>query len=128
MKTKTTIPILALCFLAWGCATVQPGNDPIVVHAEQTYQEAFDTFDTLFKLDSDNRAFVLQHAPSVHKAINDLKPKAKQALSNVHNVLAAYKANRDANNKASLATYLATLQALLNEAKTYTSQISTGTP
>jgi hypothetical protein len=74
----------------------------------------------------DNRAVILEYAPEVHKQINAFKPRAKAALKNAKNILAVYKdkATRTPDNKATLTTYFATLEALLKEAETYQSDIT----
>ena len=120
--TKTILTLL--CAFTIGCASILPGNDPVVVHGEQTYQLAFDTFNTLFALDVTNRALELQYAPKVHSAINDLKPNAKLALANVHAAIEAYKYNRSADNKATLTTYLAVLNTELQLANSYAAQVN----
>jgi len=125
MITFTASPIaLVGCANGVHVAAVEPGNDPIVVHSEQAYQLAFDTLDALYQSDLDNRTLILKYAPEVHKQINALKPRANKALLNAKNILKAYKDNRTAENQRTLDTYFKTLEAILKEAQTYQSDIT----
>lgn len=131
MKQKlnyTPVMALVLCsFFTMGvgpCATVQPGNDAVVVHAEQTYQEAFDASDALFKLDKINRAIILQTAPEVHAQINALKPKVKQVLANANSDIKTYKANRTTANLAKLNAAIAALTQILEQIRDQQSAVA----
>jgi hypothetical protein len=114
-KTNLAIPFLAIFLLVQGCATVQPGNDPVVVHAEQLYQQAFDASDTLFKLEEVNRSLLLQYAPSVDRAINALKPKVKLVLADARLDLAIYKDKRTSDNMGRLNAAILALTSLLQQ-------------
>lgn len=112
MKKLILIPLSALMLCAWGpCATIAPvtsGNDPVVVHAEQVYQESFDSINLVYNLDAFNKNV---EPVSLHDSIQNSKPLAKLALKNLHDAIEAYKSNRTADNKANITTYLAVVTA-----------------
>ena len=49
-----------------GCATVNPGADPLIVHTEQVETVAASAFDTVVLLDNSNRGFWATNAPAFH--------------------------------------------------------------
>ena len=59
--------ITACCFTVLiGCATLQPGADPLVVRAEQLETAATASFDLVVNLDDANRTFWRTNAPAFH--------------------------------------------------------------
>lgn len=126
MKNRFFLVPLILILMA-GCSTVAPGSDPILVNAQRTAQSAHQTFDLLFKVERENEAYVKRYAPSVHDGVNAIRRQAPQAEDNLWEAIEAYRTNRTAENKASLNTYLATLQKLLDEAAQYTQTIQSKT-
>lgn len=113
------IPLLFLC----SCATILPGNDPVLVNAERTAQSSHQVLDLLFTVERDNEAVIKRTQPKIHDAVNSVRRKAPAAEDNLQKAIDAYRDHRDAQHKADLGTYLATLQALLDIASDYTKQI-----
>ena len=113
---------LALCA---GCKTILPGNDPIIVRAEQSIQVAYATFDTFTALDNDNRELFKTKFPTVHEFAEWLRasvgqppmPRGLSIIQSANRVKLAYKSNRTAQNKASLVTALATLESAVMESQ-----------
>jgi hypothetical protein len=128
------IAALALCALAFGtggCATLLPGNDPVVVHAEQTTQIALDTFNAIEKTEYATYPTLKEMAPAaaieVRTFVNSLRRHEHDWLLTARNLTKAYKSNRTPENKASLYTALAVLQAAIDESNKYIAQIQSKT-
>jgi hypothetical protein len=112
--------LLALpAMLVFGCASILPGNDPIVVNAERTTEIALVTFDTFLKFEYDNKEMLLKVDPGIHKFAEQLRVKAPQWLESARFMTKAYKKNRTSENKFSLTTALAVLQAGMVESQKY---------
>lgn len=125
----TKLLSLPLCFILAGCATILPGNDPVVVNAERTANLASDTFDTFLKIEYDNRAALETVSPEIHKYAESLRAHAPTWLASLRSLTKAYKFNRTAENKASLQTAVAVVVAAMQESSNYIGQINkTGTP
>ncbi len=118
-------------FLFSGCQTapVAPGNDPIVVHAEQTTRIALDTFKTIEKIEFDSYSTIKQIDPAVAAEIrtfvNSIRRQSPDWLQTARNVTEAYQMNRTAGNKASLDSAMAVLQVAIDESKKYLAKIPT---
>ena len=126
MKTMhRSFALLCLFAILNACATIAPGNDPVLVNAQRTARTAHTSFDFLFKIERDNDALVRQNIPAVHTAVNELRRKAPKAEADLWGAIEAYRTNRTADNKANLNTYLAVIQNLLDVAASYTQQIQT---
>jgi hypothetical protein len=120
--------------LSWGCASILPGHDPVVVRAEQSLQIAFTTFDTFLKLEHDNKARVKEKVPEVHKFAEWLRepvqfegksvPRGVSIIQSANNVKTAYKRNRTEANKANLVTALAAVESAVREAQKHLTQIN----
>jgi hypothetical protein len=67
------IALIAAMGLIEGCSTVSPGQDPLVVRAQQVETNAFSTFDFFLKVDNNNRAFFESNAPAVHAFAEQLR-------------------------------------------------------
>jgi hypothetical protein len=128
-------PLLIAAILCTGCASILPGNDPVVVNAERVTTVAADTFDTFLKTEYDSRASLKAVSPSTYAAVHSYAeflrapdangvPRAKQYLQSARALTAAYKANRTAENKANLQTILATISAALTETQKYLGQVA----
>ena len=123
MKTQRTItPILVALFLI-GCASIQPGNDPVVVNAERSTNVAFETINTFLQIEYTNQAWVKANAPQIHTYANYLRGHAKQWVASATDLIGAYKHNRTPENKASLQTAVAVLTTAEVQAQKYTAQI-----
>src|SRR6185436_10876791 len=58
--------LLPLSALFSGCASVAPGNDPLIVNAERAETTAVSTFDLVLSIDDSARAFWASNAPAFH--------------------------------------------------------------
>lgn len=136
-----SITLLAACSLSLsgcGIAPVKPGNDPVIVHAEQSIGIGTDTFTTF--LDTEAKTHValcnVSHevCEPVHEFsenlrtpetfVNDLgitvhTRKAKHWLQTATHLLEEYKLNPNADNRDKLQRILDVISAAVAEANTY---------
>lgn len=132
MKNKLKyINIIGLLFAAGlfiGCATLQPGADPLVVRAEQVETVAQSAFDTVVILDNSNRAFWLTNAPAFHQFCEWLRTPVTIESTNsmrrglamvklVDNAKLIYKANKSQSNI--LVQALSDLQGAVTQAQSW---------
>lgn len=123
-----------LCVVVLGltsCATVQQGNDPVVVGAEATLQSGIDTFDAFLKWEHDNRAALQASSPATAAAVHTYAEylrapdpvthlaRAQQWLATAATLTETYKANRTAQNKVNLQTAIKTISAALGQVSLY---------
>ena len=116
------IPLLLVCsVLSSGCtAPILPGNDPVVVRAEQARTVAADTFQAFVKLEYLNRPALKVISPDFARIADLVRDRSDGWIQSLTRVLAAYKANRTAENRASLTAGLATLDSALREVELHT--------
>lgn len=118
MTQRTSLATaVAILFIA-GCATIEPGNDKLVVQAERTTKLALETFDTLLKWEYDNRE-VLSPIPEIRASADRIRERGPGWLKTARTLTKAYKENRTDENKAALETWVALLRAAIKEAQGY---------
>jgi hypothetical protein len=103
----------ALSLTLVGCGSVAPGSDPVVVYAERTTLVSMDTIDTFLRYERANEAAL---GAKVHDVAESLRKQAPAALRAARSATKTYKANRNAQNKATLETALAVLKKLADDA------------
>jgi hypothetical protein len=125
---KTALALLCLVFALHfsGCAALQPGADPVAVRSEQTVATAFNVFDAFLKLDDANREMAKAKLPAVHAFAEKLRtpvvdngqqvPFGISLILSANRTRLAYKANRSADNQASMSAALSALARAANEA------------
>ncbi|MEQ2008125.1 MAG: hypothetical protein ABMA26_15110 [Limisphaerales bacterium] len=113
-----------LCLVLTGCATLQPGADPLVVRCQQAEATAFATFDTFVHLVADHETKVRATVPAAYTFAEWLRakgpdgtPRGLAMISSLGNVRRAYAASRTPEHKASLVSALAALQAAVAESQ-----------
>lgn len=127
--------LLALTAVAsvFGCAALQPGQDPIVVRCEQLETTAQGGFDLVLNIDNANRALVATNIPAFHGfcewlrqpqtvEITNRLPRASAMLVSLDDIKLAYKASTISSN--SLIEAMATVQATLNQAQSWATVIT----
>ena len=107
----TALLLSLALFGATGCATLQPGADPVVVRAEQTEQVAFATFDTFVHLVADHEADVQAKVPAAFTFAEWLRakeadgtPRGLALVNSLSTVRRAYASHRTPENQASLSS------------------------
>lgn len=120
-----SIPFLAIFIV--GCATLQEGQDPVVVRSEQTTELAMNTFKLINKTEYDSyaafKAVDAESAGAVRTFVNKVRNNQHAWLESARNLTKAYKNNRTLDNERTLNTALAVLSAAVAEALKYLAQI-----
>lgn len=113
--------MLATLLLVPGCtAPILPGNDPVVVRAEQARTVAADTFSAFVRLEYLNRPSLQAISPDFARIADQVRSKSDGWIQSLTRVLASYKSNRTPDNRASLTAGLSTLDAALREVELHT--------
>lgn len=107
---QNIIPILLLATVATGCLSPKPGHDPVVIRAEQTLAITLDTADAFLRLDHKHRDTIGAEANYLADQIRSHLPTH---LETARLAIVAYKHNRTPDNRANLATALATIDIVL---------------
>jgi hypothetical protein len=122
------LPIYAaiVCAILSACSTLQPGNDPVVVRAEQTQTISKDTLDAFVTYERNNDSTLRALNPAIHTYANYVRAHGQQWLRTLQAEKLAYKNNRTAENKANLLTAVAVLQEAVKQIGIYMSQAQAG--
>lgn len=111
-----------------GCAYVNPtgitqaNTDQIILRAEQTAETAKLTFNTLLHLERDNEAGLKAINPQIHVWANTLRAHGIDWIQSLRTATKDFKANRNAQNQATLNTALTTLTNAINTTNAYITQ------
>ena len=114
MPSRNLSAIAVLCLVLAGCATLDPGQDPVAVRAEQTTVIAFDVLDTFVNWERTNEFLV---GPDVNRFADEIRRQAPVWLTAARELTKTYKANRTPANKANLLTALAVLETAMSQAQ-----------
>lgn len=113
---KNTIHLITLALLAsWlsGCACLLPGQDPLVVRAEQATRLLYVTTDKFLEWEYKNRAQVAYLKPVADK----LRRTVPGVLAVSRDALRAYKASKTSTTKSELVLALAPVEQLLQDSQ-----------
>lgn len=113
-----TVPTVAVVTFT-GCASVLPGNDPLVVNAERTASTSFDLIKGFLQYEKDNRALLWRTDQGIKAVADKLRDKAPQSIETLRNATKAYKKAKTPQNKAALSTWLAVVNSLLADATSH---------
>ncbi len=97
-----------------GCSSVEPGNDPVVVRAEQITATAFDAMDAFLFWESRHPV-----PDEIHEFAERLRRDAPQWFGSARALTRAYKSHRTEENKVALETVLALLETAVSESAGY---------
>jgi regulator of protease activity HflC (stomatin/prohibitin superfamily) len=124
---KFALSSIVVAVLVWvsGCAQLRPGQDPLVVRAEQVEATAKATFDLVLNIDHSDRGFWRTNAPAFHSFcewlrqpqivwVTNVLPRASAMIANLDNVKQDYVWARQGSN--ALITALVVLQSASTEA------------
>ena len=103
---------LAAAVILTGCVAPDPGQDPVVIRAEQATKGTFDLFDQFLRWEDSNRAVV---PTEVHKFADRLRDEGPAAIRTVRSATKTYKITRHAADKDALAAAIKALEALKEE-------------
>lgn len=98
------------------CSTVQPGQDALLVRAEQTEKTAFSIMDTFVTIEDQNQALLEAKLPGIHAAAEKIRREGKPAIRALHNAIDAYRKNPDA---PALIKALSVVESLSNDAQSW---------
>jgi hypothetical protein len=105
-----TLPILP------GCAssgTVEAGSESFVVEAEKDIRTAFNVVDAFLQWEAANRSLA---GADVTRVADQLRSQFPGYLASARDTLRTYKTNRTPENRASLSTWLATINTAMLQA------------
>lgn len=125
MKWIETIWYLLAAIILSGCASVEPGNDPLIVRSEQTAQIALSTFDALFNIEYSNREWIDAYAPMMRDRVNHLRDYAPVALKSLRTATAEYRSERSEVTASKLQAVLSSIASGLSEANQLITELST---
>lgn len=109
---------VALITLTPGCSGVAPGEDPVVVRAQQTLAASFDAVDAFLRWERGAPGV----APDVRAAADRLRHDFPEAHRGAQRLLAAYQATRTEPARRDLDVALALLTAAQQEAAAWLSK------
>ncbi len=95
-----------------GCASVEEGADSVVVNAERVAQASFEIMDAFVLYEHNNREMLRRISPEIEKAANSVRTDGRKAIEQLRSATAAYKNNRSAENKATVDTWIKTVEHL----------------
>ncbi len=132
--SRLSLVCLAIA-LSVACASVAPGNDPVVVRAEQTWRIGFDTVDSFVILERQGTVPGLKGSAAAHSFAEKLRapnpegakfsnkdqvvPYGRWIFNKLDAAIQTYKANRTPENKATIETYLALAENLIASAQQF---------
>jgi hypothetical protein len=92
MKAGIAMAALLLVVLFTACATVAPGQDPVLVNAERNLNVAVKSLDALFKTDYQNWQVIDPAIPGWKAAVNALRVTAPSVIDAADASIKAYRA------------------------------------
>jgi hypothetical protein len=101
----------AILFLN-GCA-ILPGNDPLVVRAEQAARIGYATVDAFLRFEFENR----KTYPGLKHKADILREHAPKALEKLREATKAYKARKAQDTESALALSLAAVETITRTAQ-----------
>jgi hypothetical protein len=91
-KAISTIMMALFIVALAACATVAPGNDPVLVNAERNLNVAVKSLDALFKTDYQNWQVIDPAIPGWKGAVNALRVAAPPVIDAADGSIKAYRA------------------------------------
>ena len=110
------------CQMAPQPALSESASDQIVLRAEQTAETAKLTFNTFVHLERDNQALLEQLNPAIHQWAETVRRNGINWIVSLRNATKTFKANRNAQNQATLTTAIATVTNAINETQKFIDQ------
>lgn len=132
------LAIAMMLLLLAGCslfqrAPVAPGEDPVVVRAQQTHRLAFTAIDSFLKVENENRAWISANIPEIHAFAEKLRAKdqatgeryAAARLKQAWAAIELYRATPTSAAGTELENQLAEIEAIARQARAYLTTIQT---
>jgi hypothetical protein len=111
-----------------GCSSFNPptqtqaSTDQVILRAEQTAQTARLTFDTFVRLERDNEDLLKQANSQIHVYANTIRAHGLDWVDSLRTATKTFKANRTAENQATLNTWITTLTNAITQTNKYITQ------
>jgi hypothetical protein len=121
LKVKLLFALILLPLV--GCALLDPAADPLLVRADQSIRSSFSTVNSFLTYCNNNRDFVAT-IPEVADAGNQLQRTYPAAHDSAWAMRRTYAANKSAENKATLETWLAILDTATEQAQKHLLKLS----
>jgi hypothetical protein len=112
-RTCRLIPVVILAGILSGCCIIKPGQDPVVVRAEQSMRALYTTTDAFLEWEYRHRAQVAYLKPVADK----LRRHVPGVLAVAHDALRSYKAGKSVETRANLTAALLPVGELLAESQ-----------
>lgn len=97
MKTRILLSLVLIVGVLGctgpGCATITPGNDPVVVNAERIELSALYTADGFIEYEAANQAIIESKAPAIHSLAEKIRTDFPPALIAARKATKQYKAS-----------------------------------
>jgi len=95
-RTQTAIAVVLMSALTYaGCASLNPGADPIAVRAEQADTAAQDAAEFFFSYEDQNEAALEAKFPGFHANVETLRAQYKVRMPQLLQAIDTYKVTRD---------------------------------
>jgi hypothetical protein len=111
------IVFLIASLIGIGCSSILPGNDPLVVRAEQSLKGADVTFNTFVSVEYVNRAQLLAINPQIEKLADKVRVGWTNWAQKLDSALLAYKHSKTPENAAALTTAQAVVDTNLTQSQ-----------
>lgn len=108
--------------MATGCArstNSTNSGDQVLISAEKTAEISLAVIDGFVTIEQDNRAFLNTVSPEIEKASHKVQKEGMAAWEGLRKATLTYKNNRTDDNRATMATWTATLKAFQELAQKY---------
>lgn len=115
-------PVAIVGGLTTGCArstNSTNSGDQVLISAEKTAEIALAVIDGFVTIEQDNRAFLNTVSPEIEKASHKVQKEGMAAWEGLRKATLTYKNNRTEDNRATMATWTATLKAFQELAQKY---------
>lgn len=114
--------MVGLLVVGTGCASILPGNDPLVVRAQQTRGVAFATFDAFVTIEHRHRDLLWKADPGFKHTADKIREGAPKWFKSFDAALASYRSTKTQDSRLSLSGSVAFLETSLAEVQGYLTQ------
>lgn len=89
-----------------GCASVKPGNDPLIVHASQSKKILVETANTFVALEKNNRDYFWSVSKSIKKSADGVRLAVPDIIFSLDKSVDRYRAYKTSNDRIDLETQI----------------------
>ena len=121
MKTKILLS-LSFLLLVSGCAGIKPGNDKLVVRAEQTRAAAAETFNSFVVFEHSNRDALWKVSKDIKHTADYVRAYGRPAIEELTKSIETYKVLKTSTSSGDLNKNIVAVTDILNRAVTVYAQ------